>query len=101
MEWYDELLRFADTPIVRLNRAVAVAHAEGPAAGLTALASIDPAVPRHDAVSAHLHELDGDLEGAADLYARAARNATNRAERDHQIRQAIRVNEMLRHVGRA
>jgi predicted RNA polymerase sigma factor len=27
VEWYDELLRFADTPIVRLNRAVAVGEA--------------------------------------------------------------------------
>ena len=29
VEWYDELLRFADTPIVRLNRAVAVGEADG------------------------------------------------------------------------
>src|SRR5438132_11529412 len=36
VEWYDELLRFADTPIVRLNRAVAVGGADGPLAGLTA-----------------------------------------------------------------
>nr|MDQ3293701.1 RNA polymerase subunit sigma-24 [Actinomycetota bacterium] len=34
VEWYDELLRFADTPIVRLNRAVAVGEADGAAAGL-------------------------------------------------------------------
>ena len=27
-KWYDELLRFADTPIVRLNRAVAIGEAE-------------------------------------------------------------------------
>src|SRR2546422_4917095 len=29
VEWYDQLLRFADTPIVRLNRAVAVGEADG------------------------------------------------------------------------
>ena len=29
VEWYDELLRLADTPIVRLNRAVAVGEADG------------------------------------------------------------------------
>src|SRR6476659_4450854 len=28
VEWYDELLQFADTPIVRLNRAVAVGEAD-------------------------------------------------------------------------
>ena len=33
VEWYDELLRFADTPIVRLNRAVAVGEADGAPAG--------------------------------------------------------------------
>src|SRR4026207_2221005 len=34
VEWYDELLRFADTPIVRLNRAVAVGEADGAPPGL-------------------------------------------------------------------
>ena len=29
VEWYDELLRFADMQIVRLNRAVAVGEADG------------------------------------------------------------------------
>ena len=41
VEWYDELLRFADTPIVRLNRAVAVGEADGAPAGLAALAEVD------------------------------------------------------------
>jgi RNA polymerase sigma-70 factor (ECF subfamily) len=31
---YDDLLRFAASPVVRLNRAVAVAMADGPASGL-------------------------------------------------------------------
>ena len=88
MEWYDELLRFADTPIVRLNRAVAVGEADGAPAGLAALAQVDEHVPRRDAVAAHLHEKNGDLEVAARLYAEAARNAPNLAERDHQTRQA-------------
>src|ERR1700757_460239 len=34
---YDELLRFEPTPITRANRAIAVAMAEGPAAGLRIL----------------------------------------------------------------
>ncbi len=38
VEWYDELLRFADTPVVRLNRAVAVGEADGAPAGLAELA---------------------------------------------------------------
>ena len=95
-EWYDELLRLSDTPIVRLNRAVAVGEADGAPAGLAALAEIDEHVPRRDAVAAYLHEKNGDLELAARLYADAARNAPNLAERDHQMRQAARVNQDLR-----
>jgi predicted RNA polymerase sigma factor len=96
VEWYDELLRFADTPIVRLNRAVAVGEADGAPSGLTALAEVDDGVPRREAVAAHLHEKNGDLELAARLYADAARNAPNTAERDHQTRQAARLNQQLR-----
>ena len=33
VEWYDELLRLTDTPVVRLNRAVAVGEADGAPAG--------------------------------------------------------------------
>jgi predicted RNA polymerase sigma factor len=97
VEWYDELLRFADTPIIRLNRAVAVGEADGAPAGLAALADIDENIPRRDAVAAHLHERNGDLELAARLYAAAARNAPNLAERDQQTRQAVRLNQLLRH----
>ena len=97
VEWYDELLRFADTPIIRLNRAVAVGEADGAPAGLAALADVDENVPRRDAVAAHLHERNGDLELAARLYASAARNAPSLAERDHQTRQAARLNQLLHH----
>ena len=96
VEWYDELLQFADTPIVRLNRAVAVGEADGAPAGLAALAAVETDVPRREAVAAYLHEKNGDLELAADLYADAARNAPNLAERDHQIRQAVRLNQRRR-----
>ena len=95
VEWYDELLRFADTPIVRLNRAVAVGEADGAPAGLAALAEVDEGVPRREAVEAYLREKNGDLELAARLYASAARNAPNLAERDHQTRQAARLNQQL------
>jgi RNA polymerase sigma factor (sigma-70 family) len=96
VEWYDQLLRFADTPIVRLNRAVAVGEADGAPAGLAALAQVEGHIPRRDAVAAHLHEKNGDLELAARLYADAAHNAPDLAERDHQMRQAARLNQVLR-----
>jgi RNA polymerase sigma factor (sigma-70 family) len=97
VEWYDELLRFADTPVVRLNRAVAVGEADGAPAGLAALADVEEGLPRRDAVAAYLQEKNGNLELAARLYAVAARNAPNLAERDHQTRQAARLNQYLQH----
>jgi predicted RNA polymerase sigma factor len=92
VEWYDELARLTDSPVVRLNRAVAVGEADGPRAGLAALAALDDSLPRHTAVAAYLHERDGDLTTAAQLYAEAARKAPNLAERDHLTRQAARLN---------
>ncbi|MFJ8687933.1 RNA polymerase sigma factor [Micromonospora wenchangensis] len=92
VEWYDELVRLTDSPVVRLNRAVAVGEADGAQAGLAALAAVDPAVPRHAAVTAYLHERAGDLATAARWYAEAARRAAHLAERDHLFRQAARLN---------
>jgi len=92
VEWYDELVRLTGSPVVRLNRAVAVGEADGPRAGLAALAPLDEALPRHAAVAAYLHERDGDLPTAARLYAEGARQASNPAERDHLTRQAARLN---------
>ncbi|GAA3246240.1 RNA polymerase sigma factor [Streptomyces lavendulae] len=92
VEWYDELARLTDSPVVRLNRAVAVGEADGLRAGLTALAALDESLPRHTAVAAYLHERDGDPATAARLYAEAARKASNLAERDHLTRQAARLN---------
>jgi RNA polymerase sigma factor (sigma-70 family) len=95
VEWYDELLRFADTPIVRLNRAVAIGEADGAPAGLVALGAVAAGVVRRDAVAAHLHERNGDLALAARRYAEAARAAPGQAERDHLILQAARLNQHL------
>ena len=102
VEWYDELVRLTDSPVVRLNRAVAVGEADGPRAGLAALAALNDTspssprrgqpVPRHAAVAAYLHERDGDLATAARLYAEAAHQAPNLAERDYLTRQAARLN---------
>jgi RNA polymerase sigma factor (sigma-70 family) len=92
VEWYDELVRLTDSPVVRLNRAVAVGEADGPRAGLAALAELDDSLPRYPAVSAYLHERDGDLATASRLYVEAADKAATLAERDHLTRQAARLN---------
>lgn len=91
VQWYDELLSLRDTPIVRLNRAMAVGEADGPAAGLTELRGLDESLPRYFAVEAHLRERAGESQRAAELYARAAERAGSLAERDHLNRQAARI----------
>ena len=88
--------RLTDNPVVQLNRAVAVGEADGPRAGLAALATLDDSLPRHTAVAAYLHERDGDEVTAARLYAEAAHHAPNLAERDHLMRQAARLNASRR-----
>jgi RNA polymerase sigma factor (sigma-70 family) len=93
VEWYDELLRLTGSPVVRLNRAVALGEADGPHAGLAALAELDPALPRYAAVSGYLHERAGDPARAAELYAEAARAATSLPEREHLTREAARARQ--------
>ena len=93
VSWYDELLRLTGSPVVQLNRAVAVGEADGAKAGLAALAAVEPDLPRHTAASAYLHEKAGDSVTAARLYAEAARSAPNLAERHHLAKQAARLNQ--------
>jgi RNA polymerase sigma-70 factor (ECF subfamily) len=57
--WYDLLLRLEPTPVVELNRAVAVAMRDGPAAGLTL---VDALLERGDLAGYHLaHAARADL----------------------------------------
>jgi RNA polymerase sigma factor (sigma-70 family) len=96
VSWYDELLRLTESPVVQLNRAVAIGEADGAQAGLAALADVDPRLPRYTAASAYLHEKAGDLATAARLYADAAQSASNLAERHHLTLQAARISQALR-----
>ena len=91
VEWYDELACIAPSPVVALNRAVAVAEADGPQAGFRALEQVPDGVPRRTAVDAWLHERAGDRVRAADLYAEAADLAGTIAERHHLTKQAARL----------
>ena len=81
-------------PVVTLNRAVAVAMADGPRAGLAIVDAIDERLAGHqrtEAVRAHLLERAGDLEAAAVHYRTAARLATSLPERDYLAAQAARL----------
>ena len=63
---YGLLERMTGNPVVTLNRAVAAAMAEGPAAGLALLDGVDERLAGHyrlDAVRAHLLEMAGDTDG--------------------------------------
>lgn len=93
VQWYDELLTLTDSPVVALNRAVALGEADGPQAGLRALAEVPETVPRRTAAEAHLRERAGQAARAVELYAVAAGQATSLAERDHLTRQAARLRQ--------
>jgi RNA polymerase sigma-70 factor, ECF subfamily len=74
---YDDLLALKPTPVVRINRAIALAKLEGPEAGLAELDAItaDDALaaylPLH-AARGDLRAATGDLQGAAESFRRAA-----------------------------
>jgi predicted RNA polymerase sigma factor len=69
---YDELLGLVDSPVVRLNRAVAVGEADGPLAGLAALDGLtEDDLPGHRLPAAR-----------AELLARAGRTVEARAAYD-------------------
>ncbi|MFE0023647.1 RNA polymerase sigma factor [Amycolatopsis sp. NPDC059021] len=80
---YDQLLTFTPTPIVALNRAVAVAEVDGPAASLSLVDELDlPNFHLYHAIRADLlHRLGRDAE-AAQSYDAAVERTENAAERD-------------------
>jgi RNA polymerase sigma-70 factor (ECF subfamily) len=83
---YDELLGLVDSPVVRLNRAVAVGEADGPLAGLAALEGLtDDALPGHrlPAARAELLARAGRTAEAAAAYDDALARCANEAELAH------------------
>jgi RNA polymerase sigma-70 factor, ECF subfamily len=88
---YDQLLAVAPTPVVALNRAIAIGEVQGPAAGLALVdeLDLDNYHPYHATRADLLARLGRHSEAAA-AYQRAAAMAPTDAERD-----------FLRHGGRA
>jgi RNA polymerase sigma factor (sigma-70 family) len=97
---YDVLRQLWPSPVVELNRAVAIGLRDGPAAGLAALAPIlaDPALATYGYLSAaradFLRQL-GRWREAADAYAEALALTGNDAERDFL---AGRLTEVRSHL---
>ncbi|WP_083459592.1 RNA polymerase sigma factor [Jiangella muralis] len=86
---YDQLLEHQPTPVVRLNRAVAVAMADGPAAGLAqvdAVAAELVGYPLLPATRADLLRRAGDHAAAATQYRAALAAAGNDGERRYLAR---------------
>jgi RNA polymerase sigma-70 factor (ECF subfamily) len=93
---YEALADMAPSPVVALNRAVAVAMAEGPAAGLLLVDEIaesgelDDYLWLHSARADLLRRLDRRAE-AAESYRRALALATNRVDRKFLERRLAEV----------
>ncbi|GAA1759064.1 RNA polymerase sigma factor [Nocardioides hankookensis] len=82
---YEELEALTGSPVVRLNRAVAVAEASGPAAGLEVLDGLTLPSHRLPATRAELLSRLGRLDDARTAYDEAIGRCGNLAERAHLI----------------
>lgn len=86
---YDQLLRLDPNPVVRLNRAVALAEAEGPAAGLAAVEELAEGLAGYHAWHVAHGELLTRLGRRAEAHGafeRALGLAGNAGEREHLTR---------------
>ncbi|MGN2640925.1 RNA polymerase sigma factor [Nocardia takedensis] len=91
---YTVLETMAGGPMVTLNRAVAVAMTDGPAAGLAVVAGSDAELAgshRLAAVRGHLYEMAGDHVAAIAAYTAAAARTTSTPERDYLTLRAARL----------
>jgi RNA polymerase sigma factor (sigma-70 family) len=88
---YAELEALTGSPVVRLNRAVAVAEADGPLAGLALLSDLDLPGHRLPATRAELLARAGRPAQASAAYTEALTRCHNDAERDHLERRRAEV----------
>ncbi|MEV6105384.1 sigma-70 family RNA polymerase sigma factor [Streptomyces sp. NPDC051940] len=91
---YDLLERMTGSPVVALNRAVAVAMADGPEAGLKLLEDLDGRLAdshRVEAVRGHLYERAGDTAAAVRSYRAAAARTPSTPERRYLLARAARL----------
>ncbi|MFC7486052.1 RNA polymerase sigma factor [Knoellia sp. CPCC 206453] len=88
---YAALEQLSPSPAVRVARAVAVAEADGPRAGLALLDGLDLPGHRLPAVRGELLARAGDLEAARDSLATAISLCDNEIERRHLERRRAEV----------
>jgi predicted RNA polymerase sigma factor len=93
---YGLLERMTGNPMVALNRAVAAAMVDGPAAGLALLEPLGESLGGHHrlhAVRAHLLEMAGEVEAAVAEYRAAADQTTSLPEQHYLTAQAARLGQ--------
>ncbi len=85
VSWYDVLLTVSNTPVVRLNRAAALAERDGPMAGLAEVERIEglAAYPYWHASRGDLLDRLGRVEEAAVAFDRALALGLNGSHSDH------------------
>ncbi|PZG08570.1 RNA polymerase subunit sigma-24 [Micromonospora craterilacus] len=93
---YEVLEGLSASPVVALNRAVAVAMVHGPAAGLAALDKLDDEARlvghhRLHAARAHLYEMAGDHDRAVARYRTAAGLTASLPEQHYLLMRAARL----------
>ena len=91
---YDQLLALAPTPVVALNRAIAVGEVHGPQAALNLVDQLDlPGYHALHATRADLLRRLGRIEHAAAAYRAACALAPSPAERDYLAAQAAALRQ--------
>ena len=91
---YDQLLALAPTPVVALNRAIAVGEVHGPQAALDLVDRLDlPGYHALHATRADLLRRLGRIEHAAAAYRAACALAPSPAERDYLAAQAAALRQ--------
>ena len=95
VSWYDVLLTVADTPVARLNRAVAVGERDGPAAGLAAVDAVDElgGYPLWHAARAELLARLDRVDDADTAYAAALAIPQDDAQLTHLRRRRARLGD--------
>jgi predicted RNA polymerase sigma factor len=95
ISWYDVLLSVQDTPVIRLNRAVAVAERDGPDAGIVLVDAIEglDAYPWWHATRGELLHRAARTEAARAAYERALALGMSAPQAEHLRRRITELSQ--------
>ena len=96
LTWYDHLVRVDPSPIVHLNRAVAIAEVDGPAAAMETVERLHGSLTGYHAyfaVRADFARRLGHVEEARSAYSQAIALAGNTAERAYLVRRRAELDQ--------